>query len=173
MQSDPCPPPLPATKVVFKDGRVFAQNRFVSTGVWDPNAPEGQGSAGARRGWTPRPGGWLKNAFRLPGNPVNTSVMVKGGKLYALCEGGKPVEMDPVTLETLGERDLGGLKVNAAQGRRSCELFSTPVGSPADARRRLKMRTIRRWLGVFLGKPGLEDRGQDESCRMRRDKMQR
>ncbi|CAM9157061.1 unnamed protein product [Scytosiphon promiscuus] len=98
------------TKVVFKDGRVFAQNRFVSTGLWDPDAPEGQGSAGASRGWTPRPGGWLKNVFRLPGNPANTSVMVKGGKLYALCEGGKPVEMDPVTLRTVGDNDLSGIE---------------------------------------------------------------
>lgn len=107
-------PPSPvggAEKIVFKDGRVYSQNRFVSTGVWDPNAPDGEGSAGAVRGWTPRPGGWRKNVFKLPGNPVNTSVMVKGGKLFALAEGGRPFEMDPVTLETVGESDLGGIQV--------------------------------------------------------------
>lgn len=91
---------------------MYAQNRFVSTEVWDPDAPEGQ-RVTQRRGWTPRPGGWRKNVFKTPGNPANTSVMVKGGKLFALCEGGKPVEMDPVTLETLGENDLGGIQVRA------------------------------------------------------------
>lgn len=96
---------------MFKDGRVYAQNRFVTTDLWDPDAPEGEGAAGAVRAWTPRPGGWLKNAFKIPGNPANTNVMVKGGKLYALCEGGRPVEMDPVTLATRGESDLGGIKV--------------------------------------------------------------
>lgn len=104
-------PQLLLEKVVLKDGRVYAQNRFVATDLWDPNAPEGEGAAGTVRFWTPRPGGWLNNVFKLPGNPVNTNVMVNGGKLYALCEGGKPVEMDPVTLETLGASDLGGIKV--------------------------------------------------------------
>lgn len=89
---------------------MYAQNRFVSTDAWDPDAPEGE-RACAVRGWTPRPGGWRKNVFKLTTNPANTSVMVKGGKFFALCEGGKPVEMDPVTLDTLGENDLGGIQV--------------------------------------------------------------
>ena len=94
---------------------MYAQNRFVTTGLWDPDAPDGEGSAGAVRVWTPRPGGWLKNIFKLPGNTANTSVMVKGAKLYALAEGGKPIEMDPVTLETLGPSDLGGIQVRDMQ----------------------------------------------------------
>lgn len=102
---------VPQTQIVFKNGRVFAQNRFVLTSGWNPEAPEGQGSAHAARGWTSRPGGWLKNLFKLPANMRNTSVMMKGGKLYALAEGGKPAEMDPVTLETLEESDLGGINV--------------------------------------------------------------
>lgn len=95
---------------------MYAQNRYVSIDSWDPNAPEGERAAGARRPWTPRPGGWRKNVFRQTGNLANTSVMVKGGKLYALYEGGKPTEIDPVTLETLGERDLGGIQVVKADG---------------------------------------------------------
>lgn len=63
------------------------------------------------RVWTPRPGGWLKNIFNPPVSVRNTSVMIKGGKLYALFEGGKPAEIDPMTLETLGESDLGGIQV--------------------------------------------------------------
>lgn len=98
-------------QVVFNHGKVYVQNRFVSTEGWDPDAPEGRRSAGAVRAWTARPGGWLKNVLRLPVSMRNTNVMVEGGKLYALYEGGKPTEMDPVTLDTLGERDLGGIKV--------------------------------------------------------------
>ena len=37
--------------------------------------------------------------------------MVMKGKLYSLCEGGKPAEIDPVTLETLEECDFGGIQV--------------------------------------------------------------
>ena len=90
---------------------MYAQNRFVATDAWDPDAPEGEGSAGAVRGWTRRPGGWLKNVFRTPAKMLNTNVMLKGGKLYARCEGSKPTEVDPVTLETLAESDLGGIQV--------------------------------------------------------------
>lgn len=104
---------------------MYAQNRFVSTDSWDPNAPEGERAAGTRRPWTPRPGGWRKNVFKQTGNLANTSVMVKGGKLYALYEGGKPTEIDPVTLETLGERDLGGIQVGKAD-----EVFAHPLLCP-------------------------------------------
>ena len=90
---------------------MYAQNRFVDSDSWDSSAPEGRGSARIPRAWTPRPGGWLKNVFKLPGNVRNTSVMIMGGKLYALCEAGKPVEIDPLTLETLQENDLGGIQV--------------------------------------------------------------
>ena len=31
-----------------------------------------------------------------------------GGKVYALYDAGRPVELDPETLDTLGEDDLGG-----------------------------------------------------------------
>lgn len=103
-------------KIVFKDGRIYAQNSFVSTELWDPDAPEGEGAASAVRAWTPRPGGWRKNVLKVPGNPLNTSVMVKAGKLFALCEGGKPMEMDPVTLKTLGVSDLGGIQVRTGGG---------------------------------------------------------
>ncbi|CAN0456778.1 unnamed protein product, partial [Laminaria digitata] len=88
----------------------YAQNRFVATDSWDPDAPEGEGSAGAVRAWTRRPGGWLKNAFKKLTKTLNTNVMLKNGKLYALSEGSKPSEMDPVTLETLAESDLGGIQ---------------------------------------------------------------
>lgn len=37
--------------------------------------------------------------------------MTMKGKLYALCEAGKPVEIDPLTLKTLEEDNLGGIQV--------------------------------------------------------------
>jgi len=42
-------------------------------------------------------------------NPANTQVISFGGKLLALFEAGLPHRLDPVTLETLGEENLGGL----------------------------------------------------------------
>jgi all-trans-8'-apo-beta-carotenal 15,15'-oxygenase len=55
----------------------------------------------------------LKNMFRTPGNAANTSVILHGGKLLALWEGGKPWELDPATLETIGEYNYeGGLSAS-------------------------------------------------------------
>lgn len=66
----------------------------------------------ARGAWTPRgSGGLLDNALRLPTNPANTNVaaLPPDGRLFALCEGGRPLELDPLTLETTGaEYDAGG-----------------------------------------------------------------
>jgi all-trans-8'-apo-beta-carotenal 15,15'-oxygenase len=46
-------------------------------------------------------------------NPANTSVMFQRGRLLALCEAGKPVEIDPGSLATRGETDLGGAVIGA------------------------------------------------------------
>lgn len=42
------------------------------------------------------------------GSPANTHVVWHGGKLLALYEGGLPIELDPVTLETIGPWTFGG-----------------------------------------------------------------
>lgn len=42
-------------------------------------------------------------------NAGNTSVWALGARRFALCPEGVPVEMDPRTLETIGEEDFGGL----------------------------------------------------------------
>ena len=55
-----------------------------------------------------RPGGPLGNAFRMPANVANTSVQYHAGNLLALYEGGRPWQLDPDTLETLGEYDYDG-----------------------------------------------------------------
>ena len=41
-------------------------------------------------------------------NAANTNVLWHHGRLYALWEGGRPTELDPDSLATLGERDFGG-----------------------------------------------------------------
>ncbi len=52
--------------------------------------------------WVDRLGARIKNA-------ANTSVMRWNGRLFAMCEGGPPTELDPNTLETLGETNLNGV----------------------------------------------------------------
>lgn len=51
----------------------------------------------------------ISNAFNTDiKNTANTQVIAFGGKVLALFEAGLPHELDPVTLETLGEYDMGG-----------------------------------------------------------------
>ena len=63
--------------------------------------------------WTPAgEGAWYENALRFPTNPGNTATLYlppttatgadgrpKPPRLFALCEGGHPIELDPVTLD--------------------------------------------------------------------------
>ncbi|MEZ4454826.1 MAG: carotenoid oxygenase family protein [Nannocystaceae bacterium] len=60
---------------------------------------------------TPPPGGRLRRFFRRRRrrNPANTHVIGHRGGLYALCEAGRPYRLDPETLTTIGEEDLGGV----------------------------------------------------------------
>lgn len=51
--------------------------------------------------WKRRLGGGGKNS-------ANTSVLLQDGRLFALFEGGKPIELSPEDLTTIGETDLGG-----------------------------------------------------------------
>lgn len=46
--------------------------------------------------------------WSLPKNPANINLLPWKGQLLALWEAGFPIAVDPVTLETLGETDLGG-----------------------------------------------------------------
>ena len=97
--------------VTITGGRVHYKNRYVRT-------PKFVNETAAQRilyrgVGTQIPGGMLKNMFRMPGNAANTSVILHGGKLLALWEGGKPYELDPATLETEGEYNYaGGLSRN-------------------------------------------------------------
>ncbi|MBV8982415.1 MAG: carotenoid oxygenase family protein [Acidimicrobiia bacterium] len=89
-------------------GRAEYRNRFVAT---DKKGEED--AAGARihgAFGTPPAGGPLRRLRNVhPKSAANTNVVFHGGKLLALWEAGRPWRLDPVTLETVGEDDLGGV----------------------------------------------------------------
>jgi all-trans-8'-apo-beta-carotenal 15,15'-oxygenase len=90
--------------VTIKNGRVHYRNRYVRTPKY---VNETAAQKILYRGvGTQIPGGFLKNMFRQPGNAANTNVILLGDKLLALWEGGKPWELDPATLESVGEYDF-------------------------------------------------------------------
>lgn len=88
------------------DGKVRFRNSYVKTPKY---LDETAAQKVLYRGFgTQIPGGWMNNAFKLPANPANTSIIYHGGRLLALNEGGLPWEVDPTDLETLGEFDYHG-----------------------------------------------------------------
>jgi len=91
----------------FEAGRIHYRNRYVTT---DNYRDETKAGRIVHRGFGKmRPGGMLANAFRLPANVSNTSVVMDSGRLLSLWEGGPPYELDPATLETRGVADFGGM----------------------------------------------------------------
>lgn len=92
--------------VTFGDGGVDYRNRFVRTPKYE--AETAAGHIKYRSLGHNAPGGWRRNIGKQPANCANTNVMWHGGHLLALWEGGRPYELDPATLETLGEFDYGG-----------------------------------------------------------------
>lgn len=98
------------SKIRFEpDGTVEFQNRFVRT---EKFAAETGADRPRVAGYgTRRAGGVVANALRRPtstSNAANTSVMFTAGRLLALWEAGHPWQVDPDTLETLGEMDFDG-----------------------------------------------------------------
>ncbi|MEP5763234.1 MAG: carotenoid oxygenase family protein [Halieaceae bacterium] len=92
--------------ITFKDGAVHYRNRYVQTPKY---LEESAAQRILYRGvGTQRPGGFLNNMFRFPGNAANTSVVYHAGKLLTLWEGGDPWELDPATLETKGAWKFNG-----------------------------------------------------------------
>ncbi len=93
----------------FKDGRVHFRNRYVRTAGYLAEQKAGKFLYRGVFG-TPKPGGWLANAFDLRlKNIANTHVVYWGGKLLALWEAALPYRLDPATLETLGLDTLDGI----------------------------------------------------------------
>jgi all-trans-8'-apo-beta-carotenal 15,15'-oxygenase len=94
------------SQFTFRDGGVRYRNRFVRTNHY--LAERGARKPPMRGFGNQRPGGPLGNAFRVPGNVANTSVTFHAGNLFALWEGGHPWQLDPDTLETIGDHDFDG-----------------------------------------------------------------
>ena len=51
----------------------------------------------------------LRSPMRRGKNTGNTAVLVEDGRVFALWEGGRPIEVDPETLETLGPCSFDGV----------------------------------------------------------------
>jgi carotenoid cleavage dioxygenase len=113
--ADTCYPPLLGNDIFingdgmvhmvrFENGHADLKTRYVRTRKFELERKARRALFGAYR-----------NSFTdLPevegedNNTANTSILWHHGKLYALKESGRPYELDPNTLETLGERDFGG-----------------------------------------------------------------
>ncbi|MEZ5510070.1 MAG: carotenoid oxygenase family protein [Gammaproteobacteria bacterium] len=92
--------------VSFKDDGVVYRNRYVRTPKY---LAETKANKIVMRSFGHNaPGGIRKNIGRLPANCANTSLIYHGGKLLALWEGGRPWQLDPATLDTIGEHDYNG-----------------------------------------------------------------
>ena len=94
------------SQFAFDGKRLHYQNRFVRTTHY--LAERAADKPVMRNYGQQRPGGPLANAFRNPANVANTSVQYHAGNLLALYEGGRPWQLDPDTLETIGEYDYEG-----------------------------------------------------------------
>jgi all-trans-8'-apo-beta-carotenal 15,15'-oxygenase len=90
----------------FDDAGIHYFNRYVRTQNYRDETRAGRI---VHRGFGKmRPGGFIGNALRQPGNVSNISVVVDDERLLSLWEGGPPHVLDPRTLETLGLEDFGG-----------------------------------------------------------------
>ena len=94
------------SQFAFDGKRVHYRNRFVQTTHY--LAERAADKPVMRNYGQQRPGGPLANAFRTPANVANTSVQYHAGNLLALYEGGRPWQLDPDSLETIGEYDYDG-----------------------------------------------------------------
>jgi all-trans-8'-apo-beta-carotenal 15,15'-oxygenase len=95
----------------LEGGRAHYRNRFVATAGRAEEVAAGRRLYGA---FGTRPAGdtalarFRNNRRRFAKNTANTNIVEIGGRLLALWEAGRPHRLDPVTLDTLGEDDLGG-----------------------------------------------------------------
>lgn len=113
--ADPSYPPLLGTDIFlngdgmvhsvrFENGHADLKTRYVRTEKFELERKARRALFGAYRNpFTDAP-----EAEGIDNNTANTSMLWHHGKLYALKESGRPYELDPRTLETLGERDFNG-----------------------------------------------------------------
>ncbi len=113
--ADPTYPPLLGTDIFlngdgmvhmvrFDNGHADLKTRYVRTQKFELERQARRALFGAYRNpFTDRP-----EVAGKDNNTANTSMLWHHGKLYALKESGRPYELDPITLATLGERDFDG-----------------------------------------------------------------
>ncbi|WP_162958391.1 carotenoid oxygenase family protein [Nocardia yunnanensis] len=89
----------------LENGRVSLRNRWVRTDKLLLEMKHGRRLFGVHG--NPRTTDPLAEGTRY--NTANTNIVIHGGKLLALMEGAPPVELDPRTLDTLGEETYGGV----------------------------------------------------------------
>ncbi|WP_184716149.1 carotenoid oxygenase family protein [Caulobacter sp.] len=90
-------------KFQIADGQARMTARFVDTAKRRRDTAAG---AAITPGYGTAAGAGAKMAGPDDANAANTSVMMAGGELWALWEGGSPTVLDPVTLETRGLKTL-------------------------------------------------------------------
>ena len=113
--ADPTYPPLLGTDIFLngdgmvhmvrlESGHADLKTRYVRTAKFERERAARRALFGAYRNpFTDSP-----EVAGVDNNTANTSILWHHGKLYALKESGRPFELDPQTLETLGERDFNG-----------------------------------------------------------------
>ncbi len=92
--------------VRFADGQAFAAARMIqSPGLVEERAA-GRHLGSLAASWPARLRRMHGGRFKYT---ANTSVVPWQGRRYALMEGGKPTQVDPDTLHTMGETNLDGV----------------------------------------------------------------
>ena len=92
--------------VRFADGQAFAAARVVQSAGLEEERAAGRHLNSFAASWPTRLRRMRSGKFK---NTANTHVVPWQGRLYALMEGGKPTQLDPDTLQTIGETDLDGV----------------------------------------------------------------
>lgn len=71
------------------------------------------------------PPSFASKVLRKYKNPANTNVFHWGNRMFALYEGGLPIEFDPFSLKTIGECDLGVVANRFSAHPKSCPTRNT------------------------------------------------
>ncbi len=94
--------------VRFEDGRAQSAARLIDTPALQEERRAGKMLFGGyhRRGALRM---LLRSPMRRGKNTGNTAILVEDGRVFALWEGGRPIEVDPETLDTLGPCSFDGV----------------------------------------------------------------
>ena len=116
-------------------GAASAGVRMVRTDRYVAQERAGVDAGVAVRGAWTQADDLFANLGRFPTNPGNTAPMFHAGRFLALCEGGAPVELDPITLETRGVFEFGpelpmGFSAHAKRDSRDGTLYTWGLAKP-------------------------------------------